>query len=304
MKLGVIVVYLVNEDNDKLLNIHLKKIKENTTSPFTIYAGTNLLLPQFVNKLKQNNFVKLCACNNYEGGNEESRGAKEHSYYLEQLIKIAIDDGVSHIVIMHPDSFPVKMGWEKYLAERLSKSCVLASIFPQMSGCTFFDRGFYTKHQPRLLPSTQEELSASWTNFQKTNQATNLFEGGMGYGYKTYLENLGWYRLKRTNKDGYSRHLGSVFDDVIFHLGSASEYKNRPMSGYGKFKFYRYFRRLVAKTLPNTIKNKIQTILSQKVLFPEVETNRDAFLQSRDKLINDTEAYLNFLRSGGKNSRD
>ena len=58
MKLGIIVVYLVDEDNEKLLELHLKKIKENTTSPYTVYAGINMLLPQFVNKLKQYNFVK------------------------------------------------------------------------------------------------------------------------------------------------------------------------------------------------------------------------------------------------------
>ena len=300
MKLGVIVVYLVNEDNDKLLDIHLKKIKVNTTSPFTIYAGTNMLLPQFVDKLKQYNFVKLCDCNNYEGPDEEGRGAKEHSHYLEQLIKTAIDDGVSHIAIMHPDSFPIKVGWEKYLENKLSKLYSLVSIFPQMSACTFFNRDFYIKYQPRLLPSTIEESQISWTNFQKANQATNLVEGGMGYGYKTYLENLGWYKLKRTNRGEYNCHLGSVFDDVIFHLGSASEYKNRPMSGYGKFKLYRYIRRLVAKTLPNTIKKKIQTILSKKVLYPEVEINRSDFLKSRNKLINDPEGYLYFLRSGKK----
>jgi len=300
VKLGIIVVYLVNEDNGKLLDIHLKKIKDNTTSPFAIYAGINMLQPQFVSKLKEYDFVKLCICKDYEVQNEDRKGAKEHSHYLEQLIKTAIDDRVSHIVIMHPDSFPIKIGWEKYLENTLSESCVLASIFPQMTACTFFNRDFYIKYQPSLLPSTIEERSKSWINFQKTNQVTNLLEGGMGYGYKAYLKNLGWYRLKRTNKGEYNCHLGSVFDNVIFHLGSASEYQNRPMLGYGKFKLYRYFRRLAAKVLPNTIKNMIQNILSHKVLYPELEMNRNDFLQSRDELINDPEGYLNFLRSGKK----
>ena len=302
MKLGIVVCYLVNEDNEKLLDIHLQKIKENTTSPFTVYAGTNMLLPQFVKKLRQYDFIKLCACNNYEGPDEKSRGVKEHSHYLEQLIKVAIDEGVSHIVIMHPDSFPLKVGWEEYLENKLSKSHTLVSIFPQMSACTFFNRDFYLKYQPRLLPSNKEEASISWTNFQKANQATNLVEGGMGYGYKTYLESLGWYRLKRSNKGEYNSHIGSIFDDVIFHLGSASEYKNRSMSGYGKFKLYRYFRKVIAKILSNSIKKKIQNILSYKVLYPEVKINKDAFMRSREKLINDPEGYLKFLRNGKNKS--
>lgn len=221
MKLGIVVVYLVSENNEKLLEIHLEKIKENTASPFTVYAGTNMLLPQFVDKLKQYPFIKICDCTSYKGPNEERRGAKEHSHYLEQLIKIAIGDGVSHIVIMHPDSFPIKIGWEKYLAKKLSESCVLVSIFPAMSGYTFFNRDLYTKYHPRLLPNTQEELSTSWINFQKANQAINLVETGMGYGYKTYLEKLAWYRLKRTNKGEYHNHFGSIFEDIVFHLGSA-----------------------------------------------------------------------------------
>ena len=94
LELGIIVVYLVSEDDEKLLELHLDKIKENTTSSFTIYAAINMLHPQFVHKLKQHDFVKQITCDNYLGKNEDAREVKEHSYYLEQLIKIAIDDGM------------------------------------------------------------------------------------------------------------------------------------------------------------------------------------------------------------------
>lgn len=298
MKLGIVVVYLVSEDNEKLLNIHLEKIIENTAAPFALYAGTNMLLPQFVDKLKQYSFINLCDCNKYEGKNEERRGAKEHSHYLEQLIKIAINDGVTHIVILHPDSFPIKVGWEKHLAKKLSESSVLASIFPAMSGCTFFTRDFYAKYEPRLLPSAQEESSTSWINFQKANQAINLVETGMGYSYKAYLEKLTWYRLKRTNKGEYHNHFGSIFDDIIFHLGSASEYQNRPMKGYTKISFFHCFKRLASKRLPNSIKYKLKNSLPLTVLYPEIEKNKDAFLKSREALINETEEFINFLRNG------
>jgi hypothetical protein len=298
VKLGIVVVYLVSEDNEKLLDIHLEKIKENTASPFAVYAGTNMLLQQFVDKLKKYPFIKICDCTRYKGPNEERRGAKEHSHYLEQLIKTAIGDDVTHIAIMHPDSFPIKVGWEKYLARKLSESCVLVSIFPQMSACSFFNRDFYNKYKPNLLPYTHEELSSSWINFQKANQATNLIETGMGYGYRIYLEKSVWYKLKRTNKGEYHCHFGSIFDDLVFHLGSAAEYQSRPMKGYTKFSFFHYFKKLVIKILPNKIKEKIKYSLPHTVLYPEIEKNKDAFLKSREALFNETEEFISFLRNG------
>ena len=300
MKLAIIVVYLVSEDNEKLLRIHLNKIKENTTSSFTIYAGTNLLLPQFVNKLKKYDFVKLFKYNNYIGQNENRRGAKEHTYYLEQLIKAAIDDGVSHIAILHPDSFPIKIGWETYLEDKLSETCALVSIFPQMSSCMFFNREFYLKYQPRLLPTAQEEQSLSWINFQKTNLADNLVETGMGHSYKTFLEKLDWYKLNRTNRGEYHNHFGSIFEDIVFHLGSASEYKSRPMTGYSNDSTFHYLKQVSVNILPVGIKNKLKNIIPDKLLYPEVKKNKSDFIKIRDLLLNDTEDFLNFLRNGHK----
>ena len=301
VKLGIVVVYLVSEDNERLLDIHLQKIIENTTSPFTIYAGTNMLLPQFVNKLKQHEFVKLCDCDHYVGPNEDSRGAKEHSFYLEQLIKTAIKDGVSHIVIIHPDSFPIKIGWEKYLENKLSESCVLVSIFPQMSSCMYFHRDFYTKYQPRLLPLTQEESSSSWFSFQKINKATNLIETGMGYSYKIFLEDLDWYKLNRSNRGEYHNHFGSIFENIIFHLGSASEYKNRPMTGYTKDSIFQNFKRVTVNILPTGIKNRLKKVLPDDILYSEVKKNKSDFIKIRKLLLNETEEFLNFLRNGNNN---
>ena len=298
MKLGIIVVYLVSDDNEKLLEIHLNKIKENTTSSFNIYAAVNMLQPQFIEKLKQYDFVKQIFCEKYIDQNEEAREVKEHSHYLEQLIKIAIDDGMSHIAIMHPDSFPIKVGWEKYLANKLSKPYVLVSIFPIMSSCIFFHRRFYSQYKPSLLLNEKERSSPQWILCQQSIKDINIVGCGIGYGYKTYLENLGWHRLEKTNKGEFSLYHGFVFDDVIFHLGTASKYIDRQMSGYGEFKFYRYFRRSIAKILPNSIKRKIINVLPHNVLYPEVGNNINAFIKSKEKLINDPEGYLKMLRDG------
>ena len=298
MKLGILVVYLVSDNNERLLEIHLNKIKECTTSPFTIYAGTNLLLPQFVDKLREYDFIKQCYCTDYNGPDENTRGTKEQSHYVEQLINAANKDKVSHLVIMHPDSFPIKVGWEKYLANKLSKSCVLVSNFPAMSACTFFSRDFYFKYRPRLLPSAQEELSESWINFQKANQTPHLVETGMGFAHLVTQKNLIWYKLNRSNRGEYHNYFGSIFEDVLFHLGSASEYQTRPMRGYVKDSNFHNLKQVVADLLSFAIKEKIKNILPNEFLYPEEKKNKDDFFKIRKALLNETEKFLNFLING------
>ena len=65
MKLGIAVVYMVSERNERLLDLHLSQIEKNTTIPYTIYACVNHLLPQFLPKLEQNPRVTICPCEPY-----------------------------------------------------------------------------------------------------------------------------------------------------------------------------------------------------------------------------------------------
>lgn len=293
-------MYLVDDANERLLDIHLEKLKEYTTSSFTLYAGINMLMPKFVDKLKQHDFIKPVMCGDYIGEDEDRRGAKEHSYYLTQLINTAIKDGMTHIAIFHPDSFPIKIGWDTYFGNKLSDTCVLVSIFPQMSGFTFFNRNYYINNNPRLLPRAQEESSSTWIDFQKENRAIGLVETGMGYAYNAYLKGLSWYKLNRSNRGEYHNHFASIFDDYIFHLGSASEYKNRPMTGYIKDSTYNKIKRSVINSIPISIKNKLKKIIPNKIIYPETNQNKKDYLKIRRLLLNNTIEFLNFILTGDK----
>jgi hypothetical protein len=208
MMLGIIVVYIVNPEDAKLLDLHLEYIEKYTNVPYTIYGSVNKLLPQFRQKLVQHPHVKICAC-----PETDKRGAAEHAYYLERLTKYAVDDGVSHIVTMHVDSFPIRHHWAQDLAAKLSSSCVFATIEDINTACLFFSRDFYLAYHPTFTLSPKEQASSQYWQYQKEYNSNS--HSGIGYGFKAYKERLSFYYLRESTK---SDDNGKIYDDMIFHL--------------------------------------------------------------------------------------
>ena len=210
MNLGIAVVYLVTERNGPLLDLHLGQIEKNTQCPYKIYGSANRLAPQFLPILEQNPKVKVCDCETYEGTHRKRR--YEHTFYLEQLIRIAIEDNVTHVAILHVDSFPVRPGWAMELAGRLSDRCVVAAIMrdekidqkPMTAGIVF-GRDFYLDWHPRLLLNKEERSSDLYERYSQRHP--HKTDSGIGYGFMVFTQGLSWYPLLRSNKGG---------DDSIF----------------------------------------------------------------------------------------
>ena len=286
MKLGILVVYLVSKENEKLLDIHFEHIEKNTTSEYTIYANVNMTSENVLSKFNNPN-IKIIENKDYIGANIGLRSTLELTHYAEPLIEYAISDGMTHIAMMHPDSFPVKEGWEAILAKQLTNNTVLISIFPAMSSIMFFHKNFYLKYNPRLLPLSKDMKTSMYKNFVKSINAENLLEPGMGYAYLAYKNNLKWKILKRSNNGEDHYHYGSIFEDLVFHLGAA-EHEDRSFTGGKEKEFIPSIKKIFGKILSPVIKEKIKVSKFRAFLRPEIKTHQRSYVTVKERLYTDS----------------
>ncbi len=314
MKLGIVVVYLVSDRNERLLAIHLEQIKKHTDVAYTIYGSAVRLSPRLVEVLRRNPAVKICPCEPYEDKNPGMR-RYEHSWYLEQLILFALNDGATHIVILHVDSFPVRDRWAQDLAARLTGQCVLAGILRDektdctpMSACIFFPREFYLQCKPRLLVSAEEAGSEEYARYRQ--MCPHDGDSGAGYGFSVHKHGRSWYPLTRSNKGSEHELFGSIYGDVIFHLHSAMQMENSPDSIFRKpsaVETTSRVRSVVGVAARAVLGRKLYTwlkeFLPRRIREPEKYRERQAFEWQRQELLENTDAYLNYLRTGKKSRR-
>jgi hypothetical protein len=317
-KLGIAVVYLVSERNGKLLDLHLDQIEKNTDVPYTIYGSANRLLPQFRNRLEGNPNVRICDCETFDISGwknchdvaEKSR--YEHSFYLEQLIRKAIDDGVSHVAILHVDSFPIIHGWARELASKLSKNRVLAAVVrnreadckPLTAGM-LFHRDFYLRYHPRLLPTEQEFASVEYERYRI--RIPHSKDSGCGYGFKIFTEGLTWYPLDRSNAAENHPVFAGVYGHLLFHFGALAFKEANGYVGFslGKKKggilpamilLQKALDRLVGKRFRRSITDRIPLHIRR----PDEYRESERWERERQLLLDDPESRLEFLRSGTK----
>lgn len=310
MKLGIVVVYLVNDEDEKLLDLHLGQIARHTSVPYTIYGCINRLLPKFRQKLEQHSRVKT-----FRFGATDLRGDLEHAFYLERLVKIAIEDGVSHVVILHVDSFPVSSAWVQGMAGKLSDSCALVAVRIDSeywqgtnTACMLFHRDFYLKYNPRFLLSDKELSSTECEQyFEEIKQIYKSNECGGGFGFKIYLEGLSWLPMIKSNKGGdINPKIGSLYDDLIFHLGSASHSSQKHKESFGNMNQINgsLFDRISFSLLLffRTIKKRLNRIIPKYVRHFLIPIGRVVwqytFRLVKWRLLKNPDSYINYIRTG------
>ncbi len=308
MKLGIVSNYLVREEDEKLLDLHLSQIERHTEIPYTIYATVNRLLPRFREKLEHRPEVKIC-----DYPTTDLRGSEEQSYYLEHLVSKAIEEGSSHIVSLHVDSFPICSGWAKGLAEKVSESSVFAAVaYGPYTACLFFQRDFYLKYRPTFELSETELSSEKYKRFCK--EFKHIPHIGFGYFFKAFSEGLSWYPLVESNQ-GNARFifLTTVYEDSIFHLGTATFSDYRPPGHISLIGLRKWaWKRVWVPALRILLYSKIQqkTLGARRFLIPRHLMGfgwkhlgfptfyKPIYWHERKQLLENPESYLNYLRTG------
>jgi hypothetical protein len=233
MKLGIAVVYLFGEQNERLLDLHLAMIEKHTRVPYTIYGSVNRLRPQYVQRLERHPEVRICRC-----PATDLRRGEEHALYLDHLIGMAAQDGATHIVTLHLDSFPIRTGWAGDLASKLSDSCVFATLDRINTACLFFHREFFLQYRPRLRLSVEERVSPQYRQY--IQDWDPLEHSGVGYGFKAYSEGLSWHYLKLSGRLINTNVHGLTHGDLMFHLGGATVLGESPPPALGLMTGRRY----------------------------------------------------------------
>lgn len=298
MKLGILVIYMVSEQYGRLMELHLRQIEQCTTVPFTLYAAPVRLRPEFREVLLKHPHVTICDC-----PPTDLRMGQEHTYYLERLVQRALADGVTHIAMLHVDSFPIQLGWAEILSNRLSEHCVLAVVTPsQFTSCLFCRSDFLLSHRPTLrLTKADKQTPES----KRLRQAFGYRdETGTGYLLAAYRLGLTWYSLQASTTAGQP-YTFSLYDDLIFHLGGvnrhaakAQAHKKEPSPALWQRSVFET-RRLARRALPAPIRRRFWRMLGAKtqrrLAKPLLEFSQAAFLEDPETLLN---KFLNRRNAG------
>jgi hypothetical protein len=283
VKLGILVVYLVDEADEKLLDLHLRQIERNTLVSYQIYCTTNRLLPQFRAKLRQNSAVRFCEC-----PTTDLRAAAEHSYYLDRLVEFAVEDGCSHLVTLHVDSFPTHPDWVERLDSKLGESVALATVaYGPYTSCLFFRREFYLLHQPRFLISEAERSSADYASFSRS--VKHVLHSGAGYLFRAHLDGLTWSALTESNQD---TAIGTRYDNMLFHLHGTARYgreqfgESQELTSTYAARYLERARSLVRANTPEKLRGSLWQhfggFLERRIDQPLFEYSKKQFLENAD----------------------
>ncbi len=289
MKLGIVVVYLVAEDDDKLLDLHLAQIQKHTSIPYIIYAGTNRLLPKFIARLQERPEVKICSLDS-----ADLRNAAENSFYLEQLVKIAIDDVATHVVTLHPDSFPIRDGWAQKLSSEVDGKAFATVDRGPYTACLFFARDFYLNHQPHFLLSDAEHSSAAYEEFSRRHK--HVVHSGVGYLYRAFADGLRWHSLTESNlKDAF----GIVYDGLVFHLHGNARLDLVPpglLNTRTSARMLLNMRALVRNVIPGRARRVLWDNFGDSLTL----VDKPAMQLAKQKLLENPDAYFARMRVGKK----
>lgn len=302
MKLGLAVVYLVKEDSEPLLRIHLERIRRHTSVPWVIH-GTALRLPESFRHHLESPDLRLHTIT----PPTEVLAHVEHSFLLTELLDRADDDGCTHLCTLHVDSFPLMDGWAEAMAGRLTAQAPVVAVMEEQEGDTMArpnlcgmmtSAEFWRAARPHFLPSPQLEASEAWRAFMQRH-GQHVTHSGVGLGYELEQAGLTWTPLRRTNSRTRHPVLAGIYGNLLFHLGAATRTKNfmSDTSPTPEPAFMRFRRRLAGRVrpwVPRWLRRRARPLLPLAHLYDQrpQRRNEEIFQTIRTELFADPDAFI------------
>ncbi len=303
--LAIVVVYFLKDDADlPFLQIHFDRIARHTNVPYTVYAAANRVTPAARAVIEAQPNVVVC-----EVAESELRGSREHAHYLDALVKVALEDPVSHLCTLDVDSFPVHDDWVARVAGIAPASSGLAGILRVENGdvalphpsCVFATRAFFERFTPSFSPDS--DGSAEFRRFlRSTRQSADT---GIHLGYLLWSQHLAWGHLLRSNAADPDGLMAGVYADSVFHMG-----------GIGRGKL---FRRDVDASTVHRLTTPLErlpvrgrrAVGMQRAALRRLRGSTEARLAARNReiyellrgwLFSDPDGFVAFLRGGAPSS--
>ncbi|MEO6468405.1 MAG: hypothetical protein ABIP21_04845 [Acidimicrobiia bacterium] len=300
----LVVYYLSNDDDLPILGLHLDRIERHTRVPFQVYGAANRVTPAVRAMLADRGWLQVC-----EIEPTELRGSREHAFYLDALMARARADGADRIATFDVDSFPIDDTWLEVM-ETAAGSSGLAGILRVENGDTVLPHPsgllvhaeFLDRYEPSFSPDS--DRTPEFRRFlHSTGQAGDT---GLGFAYALWSDQLAWGRLLRSNGVDVHPIIAGIYADSVFHLAGVAR---------GSL-----FRRDLARSRVHRITGPLERMpvtgglgrvkrsVLERVRAPAeraiVERNRVVFGRARAALLEDSDAFVAYLRGGEHASFD
>jgi hypothetical protein len=315
MKLGIIVVYLVNENTRLILQEHLRRIERHTkTIDYTIY-GTIIRTPEpLVAQLRMESHphMKLydfASDTASRAGTVVHPDAREHGSYLDKLTKVAFADGCSHICTMDMDSFPIRDDWFHIMSEEsAASSSGVVAVFRAENGDTDLTHPcgllmpitFYEKFSPVFIPPDSFFSSDEFIKYRmETGQRPDT---GVGISEIIHRHYLNWTRLKRTNINNDDVLFAGIYGDLIFHFGSTSrniKYNGADLMNDRLIRTINWIGENLMYFQPGSLLDRLRAWQRNRIGNRKTQTIANIF----EAYFSDPDRYLNYLRGNADFSR-
>ncbi len=305
-RLGIVVVYALKHDDDvRLLELHLERVARHTHVPYTLFATMPRLSETARRLVLAAPNVVLC-----DIAPTERRSSREHGYYLDAMVPLALAAGVSHVCTLDVDSFPIDDGWVDALLQAAPPESGVVGILRAENGdvalphpsCIMAPRAFFERYEPSFWPEPE-----STPEFERFVRATGQSaDTGIRLASILWNERLAWGRLLRTNKVNPHYLLAGIYGDVVFHLGGITRGKvfRTDLAGSRVHKLSRPMEWLPVR---GRAMKAAQRRLLRRVRGPAEAAlaahNRVAYTELRGRLLDDPDGLFADLRGAPASDR-